>query len=168
MGERPKREGVYVYTELIHFIVHQETTQYHKATMCVCVLLTQSCPALCNPMDCNPPGSSVHGIFQARTLEWVAISLLHGIFLIQGSNPRIPYLLHWQAVSLPLSPLGISDQIRSDQSISRVRLFETAWTVAYQAPLFMGFSRQEHWKGLLFHIPGDFPNPGIEPRSPPL
>ena len=34
----------------------------------------QSCPTLCNPMDCGPPGSSVHGIFQARTLEWVAIS----------------------------------------------------------------------------------------------
>ena len=34
----------------------------------------QSCPALCNPMDCSPPGSSVHGIFQARILEWVTIS----------------------------------------------------------------------------------------------
>ena len=38
------------------------------------VLVTQSCPTLCNPMDCSPPGSSVHGILQARTLEWVAIS----------------------------------------------------------------------------------------------
>ena len=36
--------------------------------------VTQSCPTLCNPMDCSPPGSSVHGIFQARVLEWVAIS----------------------------------------------------------------------------------------------
>ena len=55
-----------------------------------------------------------------------------------------------------------------EKSLSCVRLFETAWTVAYQAPLFMGFSRQEHWRGLLFHSPGDFPNPGIEPRFPPL
>ena len=39
-----------------------------------CVLVTQSCPALCDTMDCNPPGSSVHGILQARMLEWVAIS----------------------------------------------------------------------------------------------
>ena len=39
--------------------------------MCVCV---QSCPTLCNPMDCSPPGFSAHGIFQARILEWVAIS----------------------------------------------------------------------------------------------
>ena len=40
--------------------------------MCVCAKLIQSCPILCDPMDCNPPGSSVHGIFQARILEWVA------------------------------------------------------------------------------------------------
>ena len=38
------------------------------------VLVTQSCLILCNPMDCSPPGSSIHGIFQARILEWVAIS----------------------------------------------------------------------------------------------
>ena len=37
-------------------------------------LITQLCPTLCNPMDCSPPGSSVHGMFQARILEWVAIS----------------------------------------------------------------------------------------------
>ena len=43
----------------------------------ICLLLvTQSCPALCDPMDCNPPGSSVHEIFQARILEWVAIYTL--------------------------------------------------------------------------------------------
>ena len=40
----------------------------------VCCLVTQSCPTLCDPMDCNLPGFSVHGIFQARVLEWVAIS----------------------------------------------------------------------------------------------
>ena len=41
---------------------------------CVCVLVAQLCPTLCNPIDCTPPGPSVHGILQARTLEWVAIS----------------------------------------------------------------------------------------------
>ena len=41
----------------------------------------------------------------------------------------------------------------------------TPWTVAYQAPLFMGFSRQEYWSGLPFPPPGDLPNPGIEPTS---
>ena len=42
--------------------------------MCVCVRTLQSCPTLCDPMDHSLPGSSVHGIFQARILEWVAIS----------------------------------------------------------------------------------------------
>ena len=42
------------------------------------------------------------------------------------------------------------------------------WTVAYQAPLSMGFSRQEYWSGLPFPSPGDLPNPGIKPRSPAL
>ena len=49
---------------------------------------------------------------------------------------------------------------------SRVRLFATPWTVPRQAPLSMGFPRQEYWSGLPFPSPGDLPNPGIEPRSP--
>ena len=53
--------------------------------------------------------------------------------------------------------------------LRRVRLFgPTPWTVAYQAPLSMGFSRQEYWSGLPFPSPGDLPNPGIEPGSPTL
>ena len=54
------------------------------------------------------------------------------------------------------------------KSLSRVRLSATLWTVAHQAPLSMGFSRQEQWIGLPFPSPGDLPNPGIEPRSPIL
>ena len=46
--------------------------------------------------------------------------------------------------------------------------FATPWTVAYQAPPAMGFSRQEYWSGLPFPSPGDFPDPGIELRSPAL
>ena len=53
-------------------------------------------------------------------------------------------------------------------SLSRVRLFVTPWTVAHQAPLSMGFSRQEYWSGLPFLSPRDLPNPGIEPGSPAL
>ena len=52
--------------------------------------------------------------------------------------------------------------------LSRVRLFATPWTVAHQAPLSMGFSRQEYWSGLPFPSPGDLPIPGIEPMSPEL
>ena len=54
------------------------------------------------------------------------------------------------------------------KSLSRVRLFATPWTVAYQAPPSMGFSRQECWSGLPFPSPGDLPHPGIEPGSPAL
>ena len=52
--------------------------------------------------------------------------------------------------------------------LSRVQLFATPWTVAYQAPLCMGFSRQEYWSGLPFASPGDLPNAGIEPWSSAL
>ena len=54
------------------------------------------------------------------------------------------------------------------KALSRVRLFATPWTVAYQAPQSMEFSRQEYWSGLLFPSPGDLANPGIEPGSPAL
>ena len=52
--------------------------------------------------------------------------------------------------------------------LSRVRLFATPWTVAYQASPSMGFPRQEYWSGLPFPSPGDLPDPGIEHRSPTL
>ena len=54
------------------------------------------------------------------------------------------------------------------KSLSHVRFFATPWIVVYQAPLSMGFSRQECRSGLLFPSPGDLPDPGIEPRSPTL
>ena len=54
------------------------------------------------------------------------------------------------------------------KSLSRIRLFGSPWTVAYQAPPSMGFSRQEYWSGLPFPSPGDLPDPGIEPGPPAL
>ena len=51
------------------------------------------------------------------------------------------------------------------KSLSRVRLFATPWTVAYQALPSVGFSRQEYWSGLPFPSPGDLPDPGIKPGS---
>ena len=65
--------------------------------------LLLSCLTLCNPMDCSPPGSPVHGTLQARILEWVAEPSSRG-----SSQPRtcVSYLLHWQAGSLPLVPPG--------------------------------------------------------------
>ena len=79
----------------------------------------QACLTLCDPIDGGPPGSPVPGILQARTLEWVAISF---------SNT-------WKGkVKVKL--------------LSRVRLFETPWSAAHQAPPSMGFSRQEYWSGV--------------------
>ena len=69
--------------------------------MCVCVVV-QSHPTLCDPMDCSPPGSSVHGILQARILEWVAIPSFRGSSL---SNPEMEFGL-LQADSLPFELLG--------------------------------------------------------------
>ena len=54
------------------------------------------------------------------------------------------------------------------KSLSHVQLFATLWTVAHQAPLSMGFTRQEYWSGVPFPSPGDLPDPGIEPWSPAL
>ena len=78
----------------------------------------QSCPTLWDPTDSSPPGSPVPGIFQARTLEWVAISFSKA--------------WKWKV---------------KVKSLSRVRLLATPWTAAHQAPPSLGFSRREHWSG---------------------
>ena len=72
----------------------------------VCVLVPQSCPTLCGPMDGSPPGSSVHGILQARILEWVALSFSMGIFLTQELNPGLlncRQILYWLSCEGSLS-----------------------------------------------------------------
>ena len=66
-----------------------------------------------------------------------------------------------------LIPLCCTVEVKV-KSLSHVQLFVTPWTIAYQVPLSMGFSRQEYWTGLLFPSPGDLLNPGIEQRSPAL
>ena len=75
--------------------------------------------------------------------------------------------MHWQ---LPESGslLQVSTSATESERVSRVRLFATPWPVARQAPLSMGFSRQEYRSGLPFPSPGNLPNPGIEPGSPAL
>ena len=68
-------------------------------------------------------------------------------------------------VALRIGRLAKSVKVKS---LSRVRLFATPWTVAYQASQSMGFSRQEYWSGVPFPSPGGLPDPGIEPPSPTL
>ena len=64
--------------------------------------MASSCLTLCDPVDCSPPGSSIHGDFPHKNTRMGSHALLQGIFLTQGSNPNLLCLLHWQAGSLPL------------------------------------------------------------------
>ena len=66
--------------------------------------VTQSCPTLCDPTDCSLPGFSVHGIFQARVLEWVAISFSRDL-PNPGMEPRSPSL---ETDALPTEPPGMN------------------------------------------------------------
>ena len=84
----------------------------------------QSCPTLCSPVDSSPAGSPNPGILQVRTLEWIAVS---------SSNAW-----KWKV---------------KVKSLSCIRLLATPWTAAYQAPLSMGFSRQEYWSGVTLPSP---------------
>ena len=68
------------------------------------VLVTQLCPTLGHPMDCRPPGSPIHGIFQERILEWVAIPSSRGSSWPRDWTNVSLCLLHWQAGSLPTEP----------------------------------------------------------------
>ena len=72
------------------------------------VLVPRLSPMLCDPMDCSPPGSSVHGILQARILEWVAIPFVQGIFLTQGLNLG---LLHCRQILYHLSHQGSPGEV---------------------------------------------------------
>ena len=89
-----------------------------RPVLLLLLLSLQSCPTLCDPIDGSPPGYSVPGILQARTLEWVAIP----------------------------SPMHESEKWKWSRSV--VSDFAISWTVAYQAPPSMGFFRQEYRSGL--------------------
>ena len=147
----------------IHLSMQGAWVQSLIRELCVCA---QSCPTLCDFMNCSPPGVSVHGIFQASILEWVAISFSRGSFwLTQGSNPGFP---HCRQMLYRLSHREAPKHKISVQLLSRVRLFATQWTISHQAPLSMGFPKQEYWNGLPFPPPGDLPDTGIKPGSPAL
>ena len=98
-------------------------------------LIAQSCLTLCYSLDCSPPGYSVHGILQARILEWVAISSSRGSSR-HGDGTHIPCIARWI-----LNPCHQGSPEMSILNISESEV-ATPWTVAYQTPLSMGFSRQ--------------------------
>ena len=96
--------------------------------------VAQSYPTLCDLMDYSLSGSSIHGIFQTRILDWVAISFSRGY-----SWPR-----NRTQVS---STAGRCFTIWATREAQCIRLLVTPLTVAHQAPLSIGFSRQEYWSG---------------------
>ena len=79
--------------------IHWSPTYVHTKSL-------QSCPALCDPIDGSPPGSSAHGVSPGKNTGVGCHFLLQEIFLSQGSDPHLLRLLHWWADSLPLAPPG--------------------------------------------------------------
>ena len=99
--------------------ISMPSTSWYLRAAAAAAKSLQSCPTLCDPIDGSPSGFPIPGILQARTREWVAISF---------SNAW-----KWKV---------------KVKSLSRVRPSAPPWTVAYQAPPSMGFSRQEYWSGV--------------------
>jgi len=117
--ENPTARGTWWVT--VHRVTKSWTwlSEYHfhlLAAAAAAAKSLQSCPTLGDPIDGSPPGSPIRGILQARTLEWVAISFSSA--------------WKWKV---------------KVKSLSRVWPSATPWTSAYQAPLSMGFARQEYW-----------------------
>ena len=75
------------------FLLHQNylTNTFQILGICAVCLVAQSCPTLCNPMNCSPPGPSVHGDSSGKNTGVGCHALLQGIFPTQGSNPDLPY-----------------------------------------------------------------------------
>ena len=122
-------------------------------------LVPQSCSTLCDPTDCNPPGSAVHGIPQAGILEYVVISFSRESFWpmdwTQVSCTADRFFTVWatrEALDYGFFCLKVLLLLLLSR-FSCARLCATPWTAAYQASPSMGFSRQEHWSGLPFPSP---------------
>ena len=119
--------------------------------------VTQSFPTLCNPMD-----YTVHGILQARILEWISFPFSRGFSQPRDQTQvsciagRFFFFFFLQADSLPAEPQVAKSCLNS---------FATPWNVARQAPLPLGFPRQEYWSGLPLPFPGGLPDPGLKPKS---
>ena len=137
-----------------HFAVQQKRTQHWKATI------------LQKKKTLNP-------FLLDFGLQYICagINFYSSYFmeLLKRRTLPEPFILQILKVKFREGMLGTcfwSHTQCSAQSLSHVQLFATLWTVARQAPLSMGFSRQEYWSGLLCPFPGELPDPGIEAGSP--
>ena len=149
----------------------------------MCVKSLQSCLTLCDTLNCSPPGSPVHGILQARMLEWVAMPSSRGSS--QSRDPNyVSYdcLLHWHTVSLPLTPALGSLYGCMHVYIQYIYVF---CAVLSHSDLTQGLNSglphcrqilyrlstreaQEYWSGQSISSPGSLPDSGIKLGFPAL
>ena len=131
----------------------------------LCVLLVaQVCPTLSNPMDCSLPVSSVHGILQARILEWVSIPFSRASSWpqdqIQVSHIASRFFIVW-----------VTREIAPKVKMLVTQSYLILWDPMDCSPpgsFVHGILQPKIWSGYPFPSPGDLPSPGIKPRSPSL
>ena len=132
-------------------------------------VLTQLCLTLCDPMGYSLAVSAIHGIFQARMLAAKLTSVVSDSVRPHRRQPiRLPLPGIFQARTLEWVAISFSNAWKwkvKGKSLIHVQLFTTPWTATHQAPLSMGFSRQEYWSGVPLPPLGDLPDTGIEPVS---
>ena len=113
--------GTFSFTITNYYPVLISPSVLHECVcVCVCVLVAQSCLTLCDPMYCSLPGSSVHGILQARILEWVAIP-----FCRRSSQPRDRTWVSCISGSLPSEPLGKPPSCMNWHYYSELQSYQT-------------------------------------------
>ena len=119
----------------------------------------------------QPPLHNWEGTKPAQLCKSETNRTLWGSWAQNLSVSPVPWLLEIGFIQPPRPSLGQVQTVANPgrkvkvKSLSPVWLFRTPWTIAYQAPPSMGFSRQEYWSGLPFPAPGDLPDPGIELQS---
>ena len=165
---------------------HLERTAFYLGYVHVSVLSHPVVSHSLRPMNCSPPGSSVHGISQVRILEWVVIT--PGGLPDPGTEPLPPASPASAGIITPgglpdpgTEPLPPASPASAGRfftpepllllllsRFSRVQLCATPQTAALQAPQSLGFSRQEHWSGLPFPSPTTEPQPGSKYFNYPL
>ena len=157
------------YPYYISFLKNMQTYIYIKHILCVCIIFPSfytngsihSVKVIfkCKYLDENVPIIALKSPIHSR-YKLLPVGRINnkGLLCSTGNCIQYPVINH----------NGKEYEKVKVKSLSRVRLLATLWTVALQAPLSMGFSRQEYWSGLPFPSPGDLPNPGIKPGSPAL
>ena len=134
-----------------HFCNYSITTHLFLITNPLSILLTNIYWPLCYVPDSDLGAEDTSHEQKKLILTWIVISME-----VEANSKQVNQYIYKILLKVKV------------KSLSRVWLFATLWTVAYQVPLLMGFSSQEYWSGLPFPSPGDLPNPGIEPKSPAL